>query len=350
MKRLALLSALALAFMVFVSAPHLSLMFENNDPAHSTAAPGRNTLVPDTGILWGAYIHAAPWDMGAQDQFEALVGKPASLMHLGITWQRDGEYAVFGRDGYFPSSAMEDIYRRGSIPVLTWLASDTAHGPEQPDFRSAEVARGLHDEYIREFARGAREWDRPFFLRLNPEMNGWWSWPWMEKLNDNQAGDFVRAWRHVHDIFMEERATNAVWVWSPNVISHQSTPLRQLYPGDAYVDWTALDGYNRADPWLSFTKIFATSYYQTLALAPDKPMMIGEFATTENGNDGGERKARWIEEALTVQIPDHYPQVKAVNYYHAYHDMPFQVDSSAASAAAFRAAVGRALYLPAGPR
>ena len=75
---------------------------------------------------------------------------------------------------------------------------------------------GTHDAYIREFAEDARDWGHPFFLRFNWEMNGNW-FPWSEGVNGNQPGEYVAAWRHVHDIFTEVGATNATWVWCPNV-------------------------------------------------------------------------------------------------------------------------------------
>ena len=79
-------------------------------------------------------------------------------------------------------------------------------------------------------------------------MNGYW-YPWSEQRNGNQPGDYVKAWRHVVDIFRSVGATNATWVWCVNTPDHITTPLTELYPGDNYVDWTAIDGYNKAtDP------------------------------------------------------------------------------------------------------
>jgi beta-mannanase len=34
------------------------------------------------------------------------------------------------------------------------------------------------------------------------------------------------------------------WVWSPYVSCGNCTAFEKVYPGDAYVDWVALDGYN----------------------------------------------------------------------------------------------------------
>ena len=106
------------------------------------------------------------------------------------------------------------------------------------------MIEGHHDAYIREFAEAAKAWGHPFFLRFNWEMNGNW-FPWSEGVNGNQPGEYVAAWRHVHDIFTQVGATNATWVWCPNVDpASKLHDLASLYPGDAYVDWTGLDGYN----------------------------------------------------------------------------------------------------------
>ena len=107
---------------------------------------------------------------------------------------------------------------------------------------------------------GAKAWGHPFFLRFDWEMNT--NWFPAASTRTATAGEYVRMWRHVHDIFTQVGATNVTWVWCPNV---EYRRLRQaaaeLYPGDAYVDWTCLDGYNwgtnpRRDAWRSFTTVF----------------------------------------------------------------------------------------------
>ena len=65
----------------------------------------------------------------------------------------------------------------------------------------------------------------------------------VEGTNGNRPGQFVRAWRHVHDIFTAEHATNvngcgAPW---PARVRRIST---SEYPGDSYVDVLGLSGFN----------------------------------------------------------------------------------------------------------
>ena len=113
-----------------------------------------------------------------------------------------------------------------------------------PDFQLSDVLSGRYDSYIREFAEAARNWGHSFFLRYDWEMNGNW-FPWNEAVNENNPGEYVAAWRHVHDIFTAVGATNATWVWCPYAEDDRHfTNLAPLYPGDEYVDWTCMDGFN----------------------------------------------------------------------------------------------------------
>ena len=101
----------------------------------------------------------------------------------------------------------------------------------------------------------------------------------------------------MHDIFTSVGATNATWVWCPYIDIHKFAPIARFYPGDEYVDWTCLDGYNwakaRSHPvaWKTFDQIFASSYRQIVnRIAPSKPMLLAEIASS----GGGKAKARWI--------------------------------------------------------
>jgi beta-mannanase len=125
-------------------------------------------------------------------------------------------------------------------------------------------------------------------------------------------------------------------------------PLRSLYPGDAYVDWTCLDGYNPGtNPvapggWRSFDETFRATYeLVTKHIAPRKPLMIGETASSEYGGS----KASWITDALTHQLPRHYPQVRALVWFNKSADgMDWIIESSPAAQAGFGAGIAAPLY------
>jgi beta-mannanase len=246
------------------------------------------------------------------------------------------------------TSAMQATRANGSIPMVTWGSWARENGVDQPAFRLATIAGGKYDDYIRRWALAAKRWNHPFFLRLDHEMNLDCCWPWAEKMNGNTPGSYVAMWRHVHDIFTRVGATNVTWVWCPNRSYSASASLSKLYPGDKYVDWTCLDGYNWGAPggqdsagWLSFSQLFSSTYRLiTTKIAPTKPMMIGETASAETGGS----KARWITDTF-ARLATSYPKIRAVVWFNddeGGKDWP--IESSAASQASFRAGISSDRY------
>jgi beta-mannanase len=234
-----------------------------------------------------------------------------------------------GWDRGFHASDEQEIARRGAQHVLTW---------EPNGITLKSIANGSHDAFIKDFAKGAAAWGGRIYLRPMHEMNGSW-YSWGRGVNGNTAADFVNAWRHMHDIFKAQGASNVKWVWSPNVRYGPEYPLADLYPGSSYVDWVAMDGYNWGmDPhlgqpaWQSFGDIFGATYGQITKLAPGKPMLIAETASTENGGN----KAQWILKTFLNDVPK-YPAIRGVIWFNQ-ADGPsnFRINSSASSLAAFK--------------
>jgi hypothetical protein len=303
-------------------------------------------------LFWGATIGSqltgdqAPWDMGAVAKFEGLAGKPASLVQFFQPFADCGGATCSFYD--FPADPMESIREHGSIPVLSWASQSIPSSLEQPDFQLSDVIEGRYDSYITAFAEEARNWGHPFFLRFDWEMNGNW-FPWSEGVNGNLPGQYVEAWRHVHDLFAAAGAGNVTWVWCPSVeAGRASGRLSSVYPGDEYVDWTSLDGYNwgtnPAAPkgWKSFDQLFSSTYGEIAdGLAPSKPMMIAEVGSSEYGGS----KAAWIREML-ADIPGQYPRVRAMLWFDKYDSgMDWPIETSPAAAAAFAAGVQSPVYV-----
>jgi beta-mannanase len=303
-------------------------------------------------MYWGAWVGnqltgtEAPWDMNAVAKFEGMAGKHASVINFSSPFADCSKSPCSFYD--FPAAEMERIRDHGSIPFFSWASQSTPAKLDQPNFQLADVIAGTYDGYIREWAEAARDWGHPFFLRFNWEMNGGW-FAWQEGVNGNQPGESVAAWRHVHDIFTSVGATNATWVWCPNVDPFgKLTDLASLYPGDAYVDWTGLDGYNwgtnPASPkgWMSFDELFEATYDEIVeGIAPSKPMIIGETGSTESGGD----KAAWIADALRSARTE-YPQLRGLLWFEKYDDgMDWPIETSSAAARAFAAGIQDPSYV-----
>jgi hypothetical protein len=307
---------------------------------------------PPASLYWGAQIgnqitgEEAPWDMDSVFRFQRVAGKGLSLIEFSSPFAEcDGDSCVMTR---FPTTPLENARRYGAIPVFSWNSTSSPPSLDQPDFNLGTLLSGRYDGYIREVATKAREWGHPFFLRFNWEMNGFW-FPWSEGVNGNTPGQFVAAWRHVHEIFDSVGAHNVTWVWCPNVDLYNSlAPLGSLYPGDAYVDWTALDGFNwgkrRGSPgWQSFNQVFQRTYKRIVRrVAPGKPMMLAEVASSDKGGN----KPAWIKD-MYAKLRHRYRKIRAVIWYDVDdRGTNWPVERNRKQSRAFRAAIRPGAFKP----
>ncbi|HVP01390.1 MAG TPA: hypothetical protein VMT10_02375 [Solirubrobacteraceae bacterium] len=317
------------------------------------AAPSATPAAHAASVYWGANIggqfnpqgERPPYNMQGADAFEALTGKRMSLMQFSLPWAFcDTQPCTFQG---FPTAQMEAIRERGAIPVFGWASYSQPLSENEPDFKTSKIAAGDYDAFIRQWADQAKAWGHPFFLQFDWEMNLASVWPYVPARSGNAPGDFVRAWRHVHDIFVQEGATNATWAWCPNIEYNGSfKPLKTLYPGDAYVDWTCIDGYNWGTDlsgWESFSQTFGPTYKVVQAIAPDKPLLIGETASSEHGGN----KAAWIKDMLDVQLPRNFPNVKGFVWFEQADkslSVDWRIETSPAAQAAFAAGIRSPYY------
>jgi beta-mannanase len=308
---------------------------------------------PESGAYLGVYVPPAPFNPAALDQFESRAGKGVSIVMWYQPWATNNRYQ-------FDSAACIAIMRRGKIPMITWEPWDPGTNANvlrtpavQPQFRLAVINSGKFDGYIRTWARAIRALGGPVMLRPMHEMNGNW-YPWCGVSNGNSPAEFVAAWRRIHDIFQQEGAANVTWVWSIN--DESRPPIAQngfaaYYPGDQYVDWTAISGFNwgtsiPGTSWLPFSYWYdkPLTYLRTLR----KPICIAEFGSVEVGGS----KAAWLTDAYAKIAAD--PSVKAVVYYDAndvggVNAQSWRVDTSAASLSAFKRAIAAPHFIAGAP-
>ncbi|MGB7588908.1 MAG: glycosyl hydrolase [Solirubrobacterales bacterium] len=297
---------------------------------------------PETGTktAFGAWIPNAYEHPQQIDRYAREVGRSPVIVSQYPDWSSHP----------FTRAALEPVWRRAAVPLVTWEPWDS-NGNGIP-LRS--IAAGRYDAYIRRSAAEAVAWGRPILLRFAHEMNGNW-YPWGNR-DGNSPALFVRTWRHVVRIFREAGATNVEWVWAPNV-NEQAGPALSLpivgggpshpypftayYPGDRWVDWVGLDGFNwgKGGEWQSFTEIFGSSY-DTIIHLTHRPMIVTETASNERLGD----KAAWILSALNDEIP-RFSRIRAVVWFdEAFGGVTARVDSSPAALRAFRSAVSSRRY------
>ncbi len=279
----------------------------------------RNNIVsinyPDT-ILLGAY------DDRTLESYESIVALEDSLqLKLPIIQL----YTAWGskKEQVFPDLRAHAIYDLGSMPMITWEPWLDDFDPQEfPVDANAEnknlgglkaIADGKFDKYIDKWARDAKKFGAPFFLRFAHEMNDPYRYPWGPQ--NNKPADFIAAWKHVVNRFNYVGAKNAVWLWSPHPAY---TTYTQFYPGNEYVDWIGATCLNYGtvaqwSKWYSFDDIFG-KFYKDFSYY-EKPVMIAECGTLAVGGD----RATWFRDAIT-NLPVKYPAVKALLFYHNSND------------------------------
>jgi len=271
--------------------------------------------------------------------YEALIGRKLAQ----VLW-------FLSFDDPFPAKACQTVIDRGSIPQLTWELFWHLANPSHSDTKSTgldDVLAHKHDAYIDTFARGAAACGKPILIRFLHEFNGNWH-TWGGFKNGSAAGgpETVKAvWKYVVDRFGAAGATNVLWLWCPhgptaNVPTDAWNDMENYYPGDDYVDWFGMDGYNwyPKDPWggtrpvQDFDAVFKVVYGRLVALAA-KPIAISEMASGEF-TCGQITKADWIID--TFSRMKSYPALKMYSWFNINKELDWRVNSSPAVLAAFR--------------
>lgn len=288
---------------------------------------------PMNAIVLGAWIDQ-PWN-GATlfDTYNSLIGVSPSVIVFAHDWVHRS----------FVASDFDFIYGRGATPMVTWMPNDYTVTGIDPRFALANIIRGDFDAYITSYAQQAAAYGKPFYLRLAHEMNGDW-YNWGMGVNGNTSDQYIAMWRHVHDIFAANGATNARWVWCPNITAQGQRGFGDLYPGNGYVDWVALDGYNFGtsqswSSWQSFATVFNASY-QVITSLTTQPLMIAEVASAEAGGS----KATWTTQGLLTDIPTNYPRIRAVLWFDQNKEADWAINSSTEALTAYARVAKAPLY------
>ncbi|MEO9264051.1 MAG: glycosyl hydrolase, partial [Candidatus Baltobacteraceae bacterium] len=262
-------------------------------PPVFTGTLAQGPLVPATGTTYlGGFID--PDGGGSSPQktaaFEAQIGRNLAYnMHF------------YGWNGPFPGANEADDIAHGRIPVIAWNCGTT----------DAQIVSGAADSIIIAHANALKAFGKPIFVR----------WFWEMNLDDTNNAprkqcydpktdlpsgyfsptQYIAAWQHIHNIFVQQGATNVIWLWC--VANAHGGPA-QYYPGDSYVDWVAMDNYDTFD-----ATMFHTFYILSNELAQfqEKPFMItetGAHAALQPTFLGG----------AAAELQSQFPQARAIGY------------------------------------
>jgi mannan endo-1,4-beta-mannosidase len=249
-----------------------------------------------------------------------------------VMWYSDFSSPLFSKH------QMHEIRALHTTPLISWRP--TLHWTQPIQF--ADIASGKYDGYLQRQAAKARAAHRQILLRWGYEMNlpgGVYG----SHVRGETPRSYIAAWRHIVTVFRNARAHNVRFVWSPNTDCAGHCPFSAYFPGNHYVDWLGLDGYNFAAAhnaaWVTLRYVFASSY-ATITRLSSRPLMFSEVASAPSPGN----KARWIRYGFTKTIPRDFPRVRAAVWFDSDKEADWRVNSSHASLRAWRKVVTSRRY------
>jgi len=279
-----------------VAVASLAILF-----ASGTQAQGGQALL-------GIYYGNQGWDMAQVRAMENWQKKSHAVVVLFTDWCNSSQ----SLDNLFKQQ-LPNIWANGNVPVITWepyLCSPNA----TPSDVMARAARGEYDAYVEAWANRLKAFvsgpdgalgtadDRRVYIRLAHEMNGNW-YPWSAPVGGTSAS-YVTMWQRVRTLFSTKgfSASTVQWIWTVNHEDVGSVRAEDYYPGDAYVDWIGIDGYNwgSSQSWSSWrapNQVFGTMIGRLRGITA-KPLAITETAasTAMPGKVDVNAKSSWISQ------------------------------------------------------
>ncbi len=322
-------------FEIYLDDIHIEKSYkaEKGEQALPTITVIRKDTLND-GCYVGAFAEGLQGSLNTIKDFEELIGKKLAT----VMW-----YCDFTSP--FPRDNCEMLIKNDYIPHITW---EPWYWNDHSKVKLQDIVDGKWDTYITGWAKEIKDYGKPLMIRWGHEMNSDW-YPWSVGKPENTAELYIKAYRQVHDIFTKLGVKNVQWIWCPNNFSYPNTPDNdpiKMYPGDEYVDWIGIDGYNfgtQYGEWMSFSELYFAIYTKLVENFPKKPIIIGEFAS---GTEGGD-KAKWILN-MGETIEKYYKNIKAFIWFHISKEQKWEVDSSIESVKAFRKIMRNPYFLTSG--
>ena len=205
---------------------------------------------------------------------------PAFEQKTGVNVTSLLVFRSFGNNPTFKTGEFDMLKKQGVVPMISLEPWDPNKPSTWADYSLANIAAGKYDTILTSWAQGVAKYKTQVMIRFAHEMNGPW-YPWGIGVSGNTPEQYIAAWRHVVDVFNANGATNATWVWSPNIVRSTATyKVSQFYPGDAYVDIMGLVGYSTVATD-TYSSVFGRTLSQLEALSK-KPIIFTETGVDQN--------------------------------------------------------------------
>ena len=270
----------------------------------ASSCPVSARLVPKCGVLWGVAT-------------ERPENSDLTALEKAVGRSFDFVYRFHDINDPIPTADERALVAQGRILHVSIDSRDFAKGADPIPW--ATVTSGAWDRTLRAQAAGVASLKKPVFVTFEHEPDQ------PRKAALGTPADFKAAWRHVHQIFAQAGASNAVWTWVASGWDQTFTQAAQMWPGNDVVDWISWEGYNPAgcqsgevhpDRWVSFAdsiggfQRWLAEHAAQYGIDTRKPVMISEAGSVTDPVDV-ERTAQWYA-AIPEVLQEDYPQVKAI--------------------------------------
>jgi len=299
--------------------------------------------------LLGVYYGNQGWAMDDVAAMEQWQGKKNAVVNMFTNWCDRTKTIKDVFDQQLPN-----IWNNGNVPMITWepFLCSSAQTPDDVEVRASN---GEYDSYLNTWADRLKGFlagpdgtfgtsdDRRAYIRMGHEMNGDW-YQWGAAVGNNLPSDFVNMWIHVWNIFDAKGlgASHIQWVWAPNHTDCGGFTAEEYWPGDAYVDWVGIDGYNwgTTQTWSSW-KSPAETYDDMLGRVralTSLPVTLSEFASTSEGGD----KGVWITDVFNYVLTN---DIRMVAWFNEDKETDWAVYGGSTTWSEYATAVGDAAFI-----
>lgn len=291
----------------------------------SGASAAGSIPVPNNGAYLGIFVRnqsgrASPETFTSMtNQFEANMRAATGVNRVIALHLHFGTSSLAGVGS---DASIADDFAKGRTPVLTWKCPGSL----------SQIASGAYDQQvIIPTARAIAALPHPIMLRwfheFNLNINGARANAQPRECFDAgaseaaQAQDFIAAWRHIHDVFVQQGAGPKVtWIWCPAATPRnlQRHDVMAFFPGRQYVDWIGGDFYDRKRQ--GFAAVAQPFYSMVESAQPGMPIIVDETGE-EAANGPPFTQARYMED-IAATLPTRFPAIKALIYFNAPGNKP----------------------------
>lgn len=267
------------------------------------------TMPAHAQALLGVYFGNQGWEMDEVRNMEAWQGKRHAVVNLFTDWCDRSKTM----DNLFKQQ-LPKVWASGNVPVISWELYLCARSTTPTDVE-ARAARGEYDTYVAAWADRLKVFvagpdgslgtgdDRRVYIRLAHEMNGNW-YPWSAAVGGDSPAHHALLWQRVRGIFWAKGmdARTVQWIWAVNHEDVGGVPAEAFFPGEEFVDWIGIDGYNwgASQPWSSWRtpqEVFGPMVAR-LRILSRRPLALTETASSSTRAGGVDvaAKSGWITE------------------------------------------------------